>query len=115
MARKSLDEALGSSEPEPARRPPFAAELADAPRHPREPKGTAPEPEPDRYKLTAVLDEDDHRRLEWLTDRVLDEVQPRRVGKGWRTRVIRALLALAEDDPAMVRAVADEVRRQSET
>lgn len=102
MARVSLDDALRGDDDEPPKR-----KLGE--------RGPVPPPaEPDTYKLTAVLDEDAYRRLEWLTDRVIDDIQPRRVGKGWRTKVVRALVALAEDDYDMVRKVADEVRRQME-
>ena len=103
MARVTLDDALRGDDDEPPR-----------PRRLGERPVTPPEPEFVPYKLTAVLDEDAHRQLEWLTDRVIDDINPRRVGKGWRTKVIRALVALAEDDYDMVRKVADEVRRQME-
>lgn len=101
MVRKKLDEVLGDD--------------ADEPRPRRLGERPAPAPADEEfvpYKLTALLGEDDHRRLEWLTDRVIDEINPRRVGKGWRTKVIRALVAVAEDDYDMVQRVAQAVRAE---
>jgi hypothetical protein len=107
--RASLDDALRGDEPEP----PFAGELQHAPRHPMEPPGAAPEPpEPETYKLTVVLTEEEHQALERLTEVVIAEVAPRRVGKGWRTKSIRMLLELVGDSPSLQSQVAAALKHR---
>lgn len=122
--RASLDDALGPREEPKPSQPPFAGELQHAPRHPMEPEGAEPAPVPsdaryrdaeeETYKMTVVLTESERLALEKLTEVVIAEVNPRRVGKGWRTKSIRMLLELVGENPAWQYQVAANVKAREE-
>lgn len=88
-----------------------AALSGDAPNRAPTPTSSPPA-EPETYKLTVVLTEDEHDDLEAITAAVVARIAPRRVGKGWRTKVVRAMVSLTrEGTMPTIEAIADRVQR----
>jgi len=119
MARAKLSDILRTDDDSTAS-PPFAAELAAAPPHPEEPTAAPPVPQeksgaeggtPRTYKFTANLLDHEYDQLEALTAAVVHDLAPRPVGKGWRARIVRTLIAIAARDPKLRARVVAELRK----